>query len=177
MSHTCRTTGLGVGGVWLGRTVKIVLVGRRAGGRRRVQTVIRLRGVGRRNIRSNLRLRCVLRRRADLRLRGVVSSSSRILVCRFLFRGCVGDGVWVVRTWLCVLGSGPVVHKREDSRARMPTNLGMNSFLRWICVKTRRHNNGWEKVGKIDESVRYVPSKGTGALGCHVGIVADLLQI
>lgn len=148
LSHTCRTTGLGVGCVGLGRTVKIVLVGRRAGGRRRVQTVIRLRGVGRWNIRSNLRLRCILRRRADLGLRGVVSSSSRILVCRFLFRGCVDDGVWVVRTWLCVLRSGPVVHKREDSRARMPTNLGRNSFLRWICVKTRQHNNGWEKKSR-----------------------------
>lgn len=36
---------------------------------------------------------------------------------------------------------------------------------------------GKKKVGEIDESVRHVPSKGTGALGCHVGIVADLLQI
>lgn len=125
LSHTCRTAGLRIGSVGLGRTVKVVLVGRRTGGRRRVQTVVRLRGVGRGNIGgSNLRLRSVLWCRANLGLRGVVSTgSSRSLVCRFLFRRCVGNGGWVVRTWLCVLGSRPVVHKRKDSRARMPTNL------------------------------------------------------
>jgi hypothetical protein len=46
LSHTCRATGLRVGSVGLGWAVEVVLVvGRGAGGGRRVQTVVRLRGV------------------------------------------------------------------------------------------------------------------------------------
>lgn len=133
--------------------MKVILVARRAGGGRRVQTVVRLRGVGRRNIGgSNLRLRCILRRGAGLGLRGVVSSSSRSLFCGFLFRRCVGDGVWVVRTWLCVLGSGPVVHKREDSRAKMPTNLSREIFRFRPVVEdasTQQWVLGGGKLGKL----------------------------
>jgi hypothetical protein len=144
--------------------VKVVLVGRRAGGRRRVQTVVRLGGVGRGNIGSHLRLRLrrVLRRRADLGLRGVVSSSSRILVCRFLFRRCVGDGVWVVRTWLCVLGGGPVVHKRGDSRARMPTNLLKEEFLE-LDLWRRVNITSGKKSGKLTSPTR--SKQGDGRLG------------
>jgi hypothetical protein len=46
LSHTCRATGLRVGGVGLGWAVEVVLVvGRGAGGGRSVQPVVGLRGV------------------------------------------------------------------------------------------------------------------------------------
>lgn len=94
LSHTGRrATGLRVGGVGLGAR-KVVLVGGRASGRR-VQPVLRLRGVRGRNIGgSNLGLRRVLHVGWGVVSRG----SSRSLVCRRMFRRCVGDGRVVVRT-------------------------------------------------------------------------------
>jgi hypothetical protein len=59
-----------------------------------------------------------------------------------------------MRTWLCVLGSGPGVHIRDSRANRL--NLRICSAF---CVETRRHNNEFE-FGEIDESDRHVSSKG-----------------
>jgi hypothetical protein len=102
LSHTCRTSGLGVRRVMVLRGAGQVFgVGWRArGGRRLVQTVVRLGCVGR-SSGADLWLRSVLRAWARLRLGRVLSSgSSRWLVCGCEFRICRGGRwwIWCVRT-------------------------------------------------------------------------------
>ena len=95
LSHTCRTSRLGVRRVMVLRRTGQVFGIRRARSRRRlVQSVVGLGRVGG-SARSHLRLGSVLRVGARLRLGGILSSgSSRCLVCGYEFRKCRG-GRWI----------------------------------------------------------------------------------